>query len=117
MAPHPCPQEPQLLGSLLTFAHVPLQSVVPVGQPPGLAMQAPEVHEPAPPPTVVQAVPSAVAGWAGAPFTQTSSVHGLPSSAGRSELSATLITPPWPSQTFCRQSPAVWAATAVPDGV
>jgi hypothetical protein len=58
-------------------------------------------HVPVPlqtwPPFWLHAEPCGFAGWLGVPFTQTSFVHWLPSSAGRSPLSSTLTMLPEPS--------------------
>lgn len=57
--------------------------------------------------------PLACAGWLGEPLLQTSLVQALPSSAGMSELSTTLVTLPLPSHAAARQSPGVCAAIGV----
>jgi hypothetical protein len=61
-----------------------------------------------------QAVPDATSVGTTEPVVlQLSVMHGLVL-VGASLGSATEITLPWPSQTFCKQSPGVCEATAVP---
>jgi hypothetical protein len=67
------------------------------------------------PPFWVHAVPAGLAGCDGVPPVQASVVHWLPSSAGRSVSSATVVVPPCPSQTVCWQSPGVWLDVGVPE--
>jgi hypothetical protein len=60
------------------------------------------------------AVPALAGGLLGAPFPQRSFVQAFASN-GRSVSSATLVTPPAPSHTFLRQSPAVCDTVGVPE--
>jgi AMMECR1 domain-containing protein len=68
------------------------------------------------PPPWLHAVSTGLRGCEGTPAVQTSLVHGLPSSAGRSVLSMPLTMLPAPSHWFFWQSPAVWALVGVPVG-
>ena len=52
------------------------------------------------PPFWLQTAPWFLFGCPGAPAVQVSSVHWLPSSAGRSVSSTESVMPPMPSQTF-----------------
>src|SRR4029079_11188234 len=62
---------------------------------------------------VPQLLPAGTVGLLGVPAVQTSNVQAL-LSTGRSRSSLTVVTPPWPLQTFFLQSRAVCAATSVP---
>src|SRR4029079_5995419 len=62
---------------------------------------------------VPQLLPACTFGLLGVPAVQTSNVQAL-LSTGRSRSSPTVVTPPWPLQTFFLQSRAVCAAPSVP---